>query len=83
MIKVGNLVGGIWQTNPKAKTFQTFNPKTKKSISNEFEEASEEQIDQAVEKASSIFEFFSETSFSERIEFLKAIQMKWRDRSYS
>ena len=74
MIKVGNLVGGIWQTNPKAKTFQTFNPKTKKSISNEFEEASEEQIDQAVEKASSIFEFFSETSFSERIEFLKAIQ---------
>ena len=74
MIKVGNLVGGIWQTNPKAKTFQTFNPKTKKSISNQFEEASEEQIDQAVEKASSIFEFFSETSFSERIEFLKAIQ---------
>ena len=29
MIKVGNLVGGIWQTNPKAKTFQTFNPKRK------------------------------------------------------
>ena len=39
MIKVENLVAGIWQTNPKAKTFQTFNPKTKKSISNQFEEA--------------------------------------------
>ena len=56
------MVGGIWQTNPKAKTFQTVNPKTKKSISNQFEEASEEQIDEAVQKASSSFEFFSETT---------------------
>ena len=63
MIKVGNLVGGIWQTNPKAKTFQTFNPKTKKSISNEFEEASKEQIDQAVKKPVLIFEFFLKPLF--------------------
>ena len=63
MIKVGNLVGGIWQTNPKTKTFQTFNPKTKKSISNHFQEATEEQIDQAVKKASSIFEFFLKPLF--------------------
>ena len=74
MIKVENLVAGVWQTNPKAKTFQTVNPKTNKSISNEFEEANKDQIDQAVKKASLSFESFSETSFSERIEFLKAIQ---------
>ena len=59
MIKVENLVAGVWQTNPKAKTFQTVNPKTNKSISNEFEEANKDQIDQAVKKASSVFESFS------------------------
>ena len=63
MIKVGNLVGGIWQTNPKAKTFQTFNPKTKKSISNEFEEASKEQIDQAVKKPVQFLNFFLKPLF--------------------
>ena len=74
MIKVENLVAGVWQNNIEAETFQTVNPKTKKVISNQFQEANSYQINRAVEKAKLIFDSFAETSLTQRINFLRGIQ---------
>ena len=74
MIKAQNLIGGRWQDNSKASTFQTVNPKTKEMLPTCFQEASSEQIHEAVTKAAAIFDSYAASSFGKRVEFLKAIQ---------
>src|SRR6056300_226120 len=74
MIKAQNLLAGAWEDNPKATTFQSVNPKTKKPLKIHFQEASDTQVDEAVTQAATIFDSYAETSLEKRIEFLKAIQ---------
>ena len=74
MIKTQNLLAGVWEDNPKATTFQSVNPKTKKPLKIHFQEASDTQVDEAVTQAATIFDSYAETSLEKRIEFLKAIQ---------
>ena len=74
MITGYNLVGGVWETNPNATTYNTINPKTEEILPSSFEAASASQIDLAIKAAAGSFETFSATSFKTRISFLKAIQ---------
>ena len=55
MIKTQNLLAGVWEDNPKATTFQSVNPKTKKPLKIHFQEASDTQVDEAVTQAATIF----------------------------
>ena len=74
MIKAQNLIAGRWQDDPKASTFQTVNPKTNEALPTSFQEATSEQIHEAVTKAAVVFDRYATTSFSKRVKFLKAIQ---------
>ena len=73
MIKAQNLVAGDWQDNPESSTFQTINPKTNKPLPTHFQETNSSQIQDALNKATAVFEYYSSTSFKVRIQFLKAI----------
>ena len=74
MIKAQNLVAGEWQNNPEAQTFQTVNPNTNQKLPTLFQQASMDQIHNAVTKASYVFEYYASTSLKNRIQFLKTIE---------
>ena len=74
MIKAQNLVAGDWQNNPEALTFQTVNPNTNQKLLTLFQQASIDQIHNAVTKASYVFEYYASTSLKNRAHFLKTIE---------
>ena len=73
-MKAQNLVGGVWDDNPQANTYKTVNPITKASLPTNFQEASKQQIQISVNKASEVFDLYSSISFAERIKFLSSIK---------
>ena len=73
-MKAQNLVGGIWDDNSQANTYKTVNPITKASLPTNFQEASKQQIQISVNKASEAFDLYSSISFAERIKFLSSIK---------
>ena len=74
MIKTQNLVAGVWQNNPQATPFQTVNPKTDKTLNTVFQEATNAQVEESVNKAAAIFDLYAETTLEQRIQFFQAIQ---------
>ena len=74
MISGKNLVAGKWENNSKAEQFQTVNPKTEEPLSTFFQQATSDQINESVKKASESFDLFAETSLKDRAFFLKCIQ---------
>jgi len=74
MIKTQNLVAGVWQNNPQATPFQTVNPKTDKPLKTVFQEATNAQVEESVNKAAAIFDLYAETTLEQRTQFLQAIQ---------
>ena len=73
-MKAQNLVGGVWDDNPQANTYKTVNPVTKASLPTNFQEATKQQIQISVNKASEVFDLYSSISFAERIKFLSSIK---------
>ena len=55
-MKAQNLVGGVWDDNPQANTYKTVNPVTKASLPTNFQEATKQQIQISVNKASDVFD---------------------------
>jgi NADP-dependent aldehyde dehydrogenase len=74
MISGKNLIEGKWEHNSNAEQFQTVNPKTNESLSVAYQQASNDQIDLAVNAASESFDFFGSTTFNERVFLLESIQ---------
>ena len=74
MIKTQNLVAGVWQNNPQATPFQTVNPKSDKPLKTIFQEATNAQVEESVNKAAAIFDLYAETTLEQRTQFLQAIQ---------
>ena len=74
MIRTQNLVAGVWQDNPQATPFQTVNPKSDKPLKTIFQEATNAQVEESVNKAAAIFDLYAETTLEQRTQFLQAIQ---------
>ncbi|MGI9540793.1 MAG: aldehyde dehydrogenase family protein, partial [Flavobacteriaceae bacterium] len=81
MITGKNLVGGVWESSATEVVFKTINPNTKKQLTTSFQEATSDQLSQAVEKASAAFEVYSTSSFQMRAQFLRAIQEEIKNNS--
>ena len=64
MISGKNLIEGKWEHNSNAEQFQTVNPKTNESLSVAYQQASNDQIDLAVNAASESFDFFGSTNLN-------------------
>lgn len=56
-----------------SKTFQAVNPENRESLETEFHEASQAEVDKAVDKASHAFLEYSKKPASEKADFLEAI----------
>lgn len=54
-------------------TYHTVNPKTNQENEHTFHEATKEEVEKAVEKASSVFEIYKKTTGKKRAAFLEAI----------
>jgi len=72
MITGKNFIGGTASAKGN-KTYKTFNPKDNKETEWTFYEATEEEIDEAVEKASKAFAVFKNISGVKKAGFLRAI----------
>ena len=72
-MKAQNLVGGVWDDNPQANTYKTVNPVTKASLPTNFQEATKQQIQISVNKASEVFDLYSSISFASNLLFLKCV----------
>jgi NADP-dependent aldehyde dehydrogenase len=81
MITGKNLVGGVWESSASEVVFKTVNPNTKEQLTTSFQEATSDQLSQAVEKASAAFEVYSTSSFQMRAQFLSAIQEEIKNNS--
>ena len=81
MITGKNLVGGVWESSATEVVFKTVNPNTKEKLTTLFQEATLDQLSQAVEKASAAFEVYSTSSFQMRAQFLRAIQEEIKNNS--
>jgi len=64
---------GVDTSAKNSKTYSTFNPKLNKPTEWIFHDATQEEVDTAVEKASIAFETYRTFSDSKKAEFLKAI----------
>lgn len=60
-------------SSENSKTFQAVNPENGESLETEFHEASQAEVDKAVEKAAAAFLEYSKKSPSEKADFLDAI----------
>lgn len=67
-----NFIGNE-KSSDSTDTFQGVNPATKESLEPAFHEATEGEVNHAVEKAADAFLEFSKTSASDRADFLEAI----------
>ena len=55
MITGKNLVGGVWESSATEVVFKIVNPNTKEQLTTSFQEATSDQLSQAVEKSFSCF----------------------------
>jgi 2,5-dioxopentanoate dehydrogenase len=60
-------------SQPGGRTFTAFNPATGKALSHVYTEATEEEIDQAVQQAEKAFDAYRQKSGAERASFLERI----------
>ncbi|MGB3776633.1 MAG: aldehyde dehydrogenase family protein, partial [Leeuwenhoekiella sp.] len=72
MITGKNHIGTVLSNEGK-KTYKTINPTTNSENETTFFEATEDEVDQAVEKAAAAFHVYKKKSDSEKAEFLEAI----------
>src|SRR3954462_273470 len=69
----GNNFIGFERKNSGEKKLYAFSTVLKNNLPGEFSVATEEEINQAINKSTSAFEIYKKTSFEERAEFLDAI----------